>query len=473
MKQAVSLGKDIVPGVRARAVWSVGRSQSGKLPLNIIAGYLDDRNPLVVRAALEALSTLTVSQSSVACLAGLATALASDDRFVRAAASSVCALLNGTDWAQLQTMIQQNHAARVTAELGRQSRRVEVDVDAANIAVPVLAESQWSDREKLDAIRLIQLALGDVGPRSERMAVFDSCAPRQDLAEYDLQLTSINTVLSDVFPTGTPLLDKELLRLMGMLAPVNRTLLPRILSGITADSNPADDIHRLIVLARIEVERTSEESVATAAALVNLDVKIYAQRLNQDSNWDDRIGELYKTLCQTDPAIPQVIVDQPGFGLPGHVLLLSEVSPDKIPRAIEHIVRHAQQDEEFDWSNDVVFTIGESQKPEHQALIREQLDNLAVHGAALMVLAKNPVPDDRELFVDGLSIGQINVVRSCLDALAKLPPGRTPEEQFALLASARRLVNTPEEFAIREICNSSFAEEYQPVIWLRIRRRRT
>jgi putative heme-binding domain-containing protein len=68
-----------------------------------------------------------------------------------------------------------------------------------------------------------------------------------------------------------------------------------------------------------------------------------------------------------------------------------------------------------------------------------------------MVLAENPLPDDRELFVDGLDTGQINVVRSCLEALAKLPPGRTPEEQFALLASARRLMNTPEEFATREI----------------------
>ena len=447
---AVALSQDTMSGVRARAVWSVGRSQSGKLPLNVIAGYLDDRNPLVVRAALEALSTLTESQSASACLSGLATALTSDDRFVRAAASSICALLNETDWVQLQIMIKKDHAARVTAELGRQSRRADVNVDAAKIAVPVLAEPRWSNREKLDAMRLIQLALGDVGPQYRRVAVFDSCAPRRNLADFDLQLASVNTVLSDVFPTGTPLLDKELLRLIGMLAPVNRTFLPKILSGITADSSPADDIHRLIVLARIEVERTYEESVATAAALVNLDVKIRDQNLNQDSNWDDRIGELYKTLCQTDPVIPQVIVDQPGFGLPGHVLLLSKVSQDKISLAIEHIVRHVQQDKEFDWSSNVVFAIGESQKLEHRALIREQLDNLAVQGAVLMVLAENPAPADRELFVDGLSTGQINVVRSCLHALAKLPPGRTPEEQFALLASVRRLINTPEEFAIRE-----------------------
>jgi putative membrane-bound dehydrogenase-like protein len=447
---AVALAKDTVPGVRARSIWSVGRSQSGKLPLNVVARYLDDKNPLVVRAALETLSTLTIAQSSTACLPGLAAALASGDRFVRAAASSVCARLNDTDWAQLQSMIRPNHAARVTAELGRQSRRTDVNVEAANVAVPVLSEPQWSARQKLDAIRLIQLALGDVGPQSERAAVFDSCAPRQNLAEFDLELAPINTVLSDIFPTGTPLFDKELLRLLGMLAPVNRTLLPNILSGITADSSPADDIHRLIVLARIEVERTYEESVATAAALVNLDVKIHAQNLNQDSNWDDRIGELYKKLCETDPAIPQVVVDQPGFGLPGHVLLLSEVSQDKIPTAIEHIVRHVRQDEEFEWSNDVVFAISESQEPEHRALIREQLDNLAVQGAVLMVLAENSIPTDRELFTDGLSLGQINVVRSCLDALAKLPPGSTPEEQFALLASARRLINTPEEFAIRE-----------------------
>ncbi|MEO2032198.1 MAG: hypothetical protein ABGZ35_08940 [Planctomycetaceae bacterium] len=447
---ALELSGSASAAIRARTIWSVGRSKSGNLPQHVVARFLSDSNDQVVRAALEALSTLTSSQSVQACLRGLAAATASDDRFVRAAASTVCGRLNDADWSQLQSLFRNNHAARVTAELGRQYRTKTVDLDAINITLPVLTEPRWSDRQKLDAIRLVQVALGDVGPADGRPAVFDSCAPRLDLAEFDLQLAPINTALAEAFPSGVSIVDTELLRVLGMLAPVNRELLPRILAGIDTDSSPMDDIHRLIVLARIEVERTYDESNATAAALVHLDVKIHNQKLNQDANWDDRIGELYRKLCEVDPVIRQIVVDQPGFGLPGHVLLLSEVGQDKVPVAVEHFVRHIQQDDEFEWSNDVVFAIGESKKPQHRALIRDQLDNLAVRGAVLMVLAESPLETDRELFREGLGSGQLNVVRSCLEALAKLPPGRAPEESFALLATARRLINSPDEFVVRE-----------------------
>lgn len=436
--------------VRARSVWSIGRSQAAALPFNLLSKYLSDDDPLVVRTALEALSAVTRDQSLNECLPPLAAALQSDDRFVRDAAATAGARLSDAEFAQLLGNDGLNQAGRVTAGLGRLARPTEVKVKGLSVALPVLADPQWSVQQKRDAVRFCQLALGDVGPVRGRAAVFDSCASQQDLSEFDLQLTPLITQLAQTFPSGDPLLDRELLRLIGMLAPVNRDLLPKIIAGITADSDPPDDIHRLIVLARIQVERTYEESVATAAALVNLDVKIRERGLNQDSNWDDRIGELYKALCEVDPAIRHIIVDQPGFGLPGHVLLLSEVGADKVPTAIEHFVRNMQQDPDFEWSNDVVFAIGESDRAEHQALIREQLENLAVQGAVLMVLAEDPQPADRALFAEGLGSAQINVVRACLEALAALPPGSSPAEQFALLAAARRLINTPEEFELRE-----------------------
>ncbi len=439
------------PAIRARAVWSIGRSRVGDLPLAVVKRFLTDNDPLVVRAALESLSTLTVSQSASACLPELAASMAADDRFVRAAASAVAARLSKADWERLRASFGPHHAVRITANLGRYARTKKVSIDVIRATLPVLTESQWSDRQKLDATRLIQLALGDLGPASGRAAVFDSCAPRLNLAAFDLQLASIKTEIARVFPTGRPVLDRELLRVLGMLAPVNRELLPKILGGINTQSSPTDDVHRLIVLARIEVERTYDESMATAAALVNLDVKMRKRGMKQDSNWDDRLGELYRKLCEVDPAIPQIIVGQPGFGLPGHVLLLSEVGQDQVPTAIQHFVGNIQQDANFEWSNDVVFAIGESETPKHRQLIRDQLDNLAVRGAVLMVLSETPEADDRELFTEGLGSGQINVVRSCLGALSQLPPGHTPEELFALLAAARRMMNNPEEFALREM----------------------
>lgn len=445
-----ALAADSSGRVRARAIWSLGRSRAGQMPAGLLAKWLNDEDPLVLRAALETLSTQIGPASVGPALQGLASAMMADDRFVRAAAATAAARLSSEDWDRLKSLFAQNHAGRVTAELGRHARTTEVVMSAVEAAMPVLLEPEWSDRQKIDAVRLIQVALGDVGPLPGRAAVFDSIGARLDLTDFDLALAPVVTGLSGIFPTGSSELDRELLRAFGMLQPVNRELLDKILGGITPKSAPPEDIHRLMVLAMIEVERTYEQSVATAAALVNLDVKIYERRLKQDANWDDRIGELYKRLCEVDPAIRQVIVEQPNFGFPGHVLLLSQVSEDKLPAAIEHFVQHINQSDDFDWSNDVVFVIGESDVPEHRNLIRDQLDNLAVQGAVLMVLAEDPSNDDRQLFIEGLTSGQVNVVESCLQALTGLPPGRTPDEHFALLAVGRRLINSAREFSLRE-----------------------
>lgn len=449
-EMALQLANSDSPRIRARTIWAVGRAKYGRVPRNVVARYLNDKDPGVVRAALESLSTLPDSQSIAACLPGLARALASKDRFVRAAASLVCSRVNKSDWEQLKQRFGRDHSVRVTAELGRDSRTGQFNPRAIRTALPVLIETQSSATQKLDAVRLVQLGLGDPGPSTGRPGVFDGYAPQQDLSARDLELTELCTALVQMFPARTSDLNHELLRLTAMLAPVNRDLIPVILEGITADSRPVDDIHRLIVLSRIEVERTYHESAATAAALVNLEVKIVERKLNQDSNWEDRITEMYHNLCMVDPAIRKIIVDQPGFGLPGHVLLLSEISQDQVSTAIEHFVRQIRQDRDFEWSSDIIFALGESDIPEHQELIRSQLDNLAVQGAVLMVLSEHPVAGDRERFADGLNSGQINVVRACLKALNGLPPGNTPEELFSELRAARRLMNNPEEFSVRE-----------------------
>ena len=451
---AERLADAAAPALRARVIWSTGRTQSENLPLQLIRRYLNDSDPLVVRSALETLTTATDSTDFTVCLEDIAAATNSTDRFVRAAVSALIPKLDEREWNKLILLIDRNRTARVTAELGRQSRPTNVSVESIGVSLEVFSDTGCSVRQRLDAARLMQLALGDVGPRRERPAVFDSCASQPDLSNLDLMLNSARTDLARLFPTSDDVLNGEILRLIGMLAPPNRDLIPKILHGITAGTNPTDDIHRLIVLSRIPVEKTYDESMAVAAALVNLDVKIRARGMNQDSNWDDRIGELYRALCEADPVIPDLIVDQPGFGLPGHVLLLSEVKPDKMPTAVEHFVRTAArwhlQGDDFDWSNDVIFAIGESSKPEHRDVVRKLFDNLAVRGAVVMVLAESADPTDRHIFVAGIGSAQLNVVRAALEALKNLPPGSSAEEQFALLAAARRLINSEDEFETRE-----------------------
>ena len=235
-----------------------------------------------------------------------------------------------------------------------------------------------------------------------------------------------------------------------MTTPFNRDLFARLLASITDSTLPADDIHRLAAISQFDIERSYDESVATARALLGIDIKIRKYGLKQDTNWDDRIGELYQSLCKVDPAMPTLLAEQPGFGEPGHVLFLSQVPQASIPKAIEGLVSTIQQDPEYSWTSDVVFVIGESSKPEHLALLREQLDNLSVRDSVLMMIAEKATKEDREILLSGLDSPQLNAVEACLKALVKLPRSSEAAEQFQLLGAARRLINDKREFQLRE-----------------------
>lgn len=280
--------------------------------------------------------------------------------------------------------------------------------------------------------------------------MFEGYAPRAELDSIERELNPLMTKVANAFPSGDSAMDHELIRVFAMTAPLNRDLFTRLMAGITDLTLPADDIHRLTAISRISIERSYEESVATAKALVGIDVKIRKLGLKQDTNWDDRIGELYAALCKADPAMPTVITEQPGFGQPGHVLFLSQVPQGTVAKAIDGFVATIAADPDFVWTNEVVFAISESEKAEHQALLKAQLQNLSVRDAVLIVLAEKPAKEDRPLYLSGLDSAQLNAVEACANTLTKLPRANDAAEQYQLLSAARRLVNDPRELKIRE-----------------------
>ena len=182
---------------------------------------------------------------------------------------------------------------------------------------------------------------------------------------------------------------------------------------------------------------------------MNLDIKIKRRKLPQDNHWDDRVKEIYHELVELDPALPEVIVQQEHFGQPGHVIYLSEISKDILPAAIDAFVTQIQQNEDYAWTPDVVFAIGETQQPEHLELLRQQYENYGVRGALLVVLTENPNEIDREKFIAGLESSQMEVLAACMHALKQLPPNEAVDETFALVKALRRLSNSDEEIVIR------------------------
>ncbi len=438
------------PLVRARTAWAIGRTNPAAPELESLKKLLTDRDLIVQRFALEALTSVTSAATFNNVLNEIAQALANDDRHIRYSAAVLLTRLNDEQRDALRKALVSHPTGLLWFSLGRLMRTTTLSPSSAEAAVNIIVSGEQPIELRRDAVRVLQMALSDVGPGEQRPPMYEGYAPRASLDAIERELNPLLTKVADIFPTGDAAMDHELIRVISMTAPLNRDLFTKLLAGISDLTLPADDIHRLVAVSRINIERSYEESVATAKALVGIDVKIRRLRLKQDTNWDDRVGELYTTLCKVDPAMPSVITEQPGFGQPGHVLFLSQVPQGTVAKAIDGFVATIAADPEFTWTNDVVFAIGESENPEHHALLRSQLDNLSVRDAILMDLADKPLKEDRGLFLSGLESAQLNAVDACTLALTKLPRSNDPAEQYQLLSAARRLMNDPRELKIRE-----------------------
>lgn len=278
--------------VRARAAWSIGRAHPESPFRSALMTFLNDRDPLVARCALESLCTVTDKALLDRCLPRIAVCLGANDIPVRSAAAMVVDRLTADQQDQLSLLLDANLRSRLWMALGEVARNDRFNLNTTKIAFLVLRDEDASTESKIEALRLLQVSMGDVGPQKGLPGMFEAYTARADLKPHELQLNPIRTELAKQFPTGYRQYDRELIRTIAMLGSLNRELAAKLLSRITADTSPAEDIHCLAALAKVQAPRTQQQTEATAQTLVNLDIKIKLQKLKQDSNWDDRIGEL-------------------------------------------------------------------------------------------------------------------------------------------------------------------------------------
>ena len=437
------------PEVRARAVWSLGRTQPALPEPALLVPYLRDVEAIVRRSALEAMQGLPPDAAVTSLMAPLGERLRDDDREVRRAAMRVVARLSRPMLTRLAQEIQTaGPLAVLTYELGRTLRPTAPRPEVFDSALRVL-ESDLPVDLKLDAVRLLQLALGDVGPGGTLPAVFDGYTSRLGLGSLERDLDPVRIRVARMFPTGVPQLDQELGRVIAMLSPFNSDLLDRVLALITPESHPIDDIHWLIVASRIRGERSAAQRSAASKGFVQLEAKFAAHKLVQDTNWTPRLTELWKHQVALDPSLPVAVCHDPGFGRPGHVVFLNGLPREAQAEALSRFVERARDEEDYAWNSDLVFLLGDSTEPSHRAAVRELYDNPTVRPAVTMVLAGAPAEQDRPKYLEGLDSSQLEVLTACVDALTKLQVDRAPSTQFALLRTARRLGNDTRDEAVR------------------------
>jgi putative membrane-bound dehydrogenase-like protein len=451
--------------VRARIAWSLGRRAPATPSADLLTLYAQDKSPLVQRFAFEAMHTATEAADWDKLGALLPAGLSSDDHFVRQAAARAIPRVPSKYLRPLAEQVNKTRNANATVSfgIGLAERSVKVVPNVVEMTMRVLEPIEGNFHPaslRLECARAMQMALGDLGPAEKRPAVFEGYAPRLDLSSQEKLLNPYRTRIAEIFPTGDTKLDREVSRVIAMLAPLNDELLDKILAKLTDKSDPVDDVHYLIVAARIGVERSQTQTDKIAKALLALDDKITKRDYPKDLNWNARIGELYAMLVKYDEALPVTIAELPDFGRPSHVVFLTQLAKEDLQIAINAFAKRIEANEDYPWSNDVLFVLGESTEPAHRAIIRDQLENTVVSNAALMVLSREPEERDRELFVDSLETPDRGILMSSVTALSKLSKDdASPKELVALVRTARRLGGIPIEFQMRETVVKSLQEK--------------
>ncbi len=318
---------------------------------------------------------------------------------------------------------------------------------------------------RLATVRLLQSALGDLMAPEVTGTVWEGYSPRRTahwpharerpvsdsrripFATKDFADTI--AALRQAFPSGHADLDREITRTLAVVEDDTTETLHKVLECLRATSPPVEDIHYLIVLARLRGPRSEAQTARVANALLALDRKLTQQHATRDRNWPLRVAELHAELARKDGRLNAVLLNHAEFGRPDHALFTQAPTFDR-RRAAEIFRARAERDEEYPWNSALVELLG--QLPDEQALplLRRLWSKGGLEEVIVPLLARQPQPGDRDKFLAGLNSPQLATIRLCLGALEKLPLRQDKAELLALIRAFGRLPDGKEADPARQ-----------------------
>ncbi|HWG44072.1 MAG TPA: hypothetical protein VN688_14945 [Gemmataceae bacterium] len=317
--------------------------------------------------------------------------------------------------------------------------------------VPVVANRNIAVNVRLDAVRVVQLALGGLMAAKKKGTIWEGYSR----LEADIAIpVALRKTLRTAFPSGHADLDRELSRTLAVMEDEDSATLDKIAARLTADSDPVEDIHYLIVLARLRGPRSEAITKHMATALLALDAKIAKRHLNRDTNWPLRIAELHAELARKDAALNAALLAHAEFGRPDHVLFTRCPGFDR-RRAAEILLKRSEKDADFPWNAEHIALLGSLPSERIAPVLRRLWGEHGVDDAILKLLAREPREEDRDRFLNGLGSARLDTVLRVLDALEKLPPRaadrpRDRDEFLAIILALRRLPDGKETAKVRD-----------------------
>ena len=258
--------------------------------------------------------------------------------------------------------------------------------------------------------------------------------------------------------SGSDDLDRELARLVGMIGEPAAEFLPRLADKWTGRSAAEDDIHYLLVLARLPGPRSAEVTRRTADALNGIFPKLATRGARPSDQAPMILEGLCDRLIQLDPALSMAMVSAKSFGAKGQELFANRLplaQKQHAARMLLAMLGKLDEDERAAaWSPDMVRLVATLPPEESLPVLRVQAGDPGIADPIALVLAAQRQLEDRMRLVAALDSSQPRVVAAVSEALAALPPQKPQARDLAVaLRALRRLSNQKEEGAHQSVTN--------------------
>ncbi len=428
------------PEIIARVLWAMSRTSKSDYSRRLYAENTFSKNPRVARAAWEALQAVPyLITGKLAC--DWTGGLTSSDRRVRAAA---LAAAQGKGHLSFSSAYPNGASGPAGVRLAHGWRAVDKNT-VMSIGAQVF-NTEKSVTWRLEALRLMQIALGDVkvDPGATKPFV-GYMAGKLDGVTEGHRLMAVDAIRKQ-FPTGNPDLDRECARVLGMLAVSWDDFPKRIASLWTKTSTPEDDIHYLLAFSRITGKRDAEVTRQTAFALNSIQVKLAQRGAKPTDQVPGILEALLDRLLELDPALAKALVDDPNFGLSDHAIYARHL-PDAERQAgtrkmLARIAKLDEDDARAAWTPELITLAGTLPDAEALPLLRAQFADPRLSDSVALLLAKKGDVRDRPLFLDALVSPQASVVVAAGAALTNMPGKNVDPLEIGKVVRAYRRLET-------------------------------
>jgi putative heme-binding domain-containing protein len=309
-------------------------------------------------------------------------------------------------------------------------------------------------RDRADALRAIQLSLGDWNIHSspiELFAAYSSPARKPEDRAY-IRLVTRQIVVNVLahYPTEDATENIEASRLLAMLSADDPPALAKTLTLLTAESHPTQDFHYLTVLARLPAPWTEDQTKQVAAALLALDKKFAENKLRPETNYPPRLRELADELIRQHPGLDKLLAAHADLTSPGNVLVAASLKGEPRKEAAKRFLVAVRDDAEFPLSAELVELLARLPAADVHPVLRARWSDRSARELLIKPLAASLQVADREKFLDVLETGQTETVSLALKALESLPRDESAKNLVPLLVRLRQALSDPKEGAIRK-----------------------